>query len=138
MDSFKKLFLILLLFGLIPQGVSQGQTPEPVVHAVLFFSPACQHCHQVIQEHLIPLQNQYGDRLVILGLDTSLQWANNLYWEALRHYKVPEEDWAVPFLLVGEEVLVGGFEIPARFPTIIQEGLAAGGIDLPRYPALVT
>ncbi|MFH1763897.1 MAG: vitamin K epoxide reductase family protein, partial [Gemmatimonadota bacterium] len=47
-------------------------------------------------------------------------------------------DWAVPFLLVGEEVLVGGFEIPARFPTIIQEGLAAGGIDLPRYPALVT
>ncbi len=138
MDSLKKLFLILVVLGLIPPGVSQGQTPEPVVHAVLFYSPTCAHCHQVIQELLIPLQDQYGDRLVILGLDTSQQWANNLYWEAIRHYKIPEEDWAVPFLVVGEEVLVGGVEIPGRFPTIIQEGLAAGGIDLPSYPALVT
>jgi uncharacterized membrane protein/thiol-disulfide isomerase/thioredoxin len=138
MDSFKKSILILGILGSLPALPLGGQTPEPVVHAVLFYSPTCPHCHQVINETLIPLQNRYGKRLVILGMDTSQQWASNLYWEAIRHYKVPEEDWAVPFLLVGEEVLVGGLEIPNRFPTIIEEGLAAGGIDLPNFPALVT
>jgi uncharacterized membrane protein len=138
MDSFKKLFLILGIFGLLPSQHLPGQTPEPVVHAVLFYSPTCPHCHQVITEHLIPLQNQYGSRLVILGMDTSQPWASNLYWEAIRHFKVPEVDWNVPFLLVGEEIMVGGIRIPDRFPTLIEEGLAAGGIDLPNYPALVT
>ncbi len=138
MDISKKLFLILGLSALIlPEHVS-GQTREPVVHAVLFYSPTCQHCQQVISEHLSPLQNQYGDRLVILGMDTSQQWANDLYWEAIRHYEVPEDDWAVPFLLVAEEVLVGGIRIPSQFPGIIEEGLAAGGIDLPNFPALLT
>ncbi len=133
-----KLLLILGILGLLLPERLPGQTPEPVVHAILFYSPTCAHCHQLISEHLIPLQNQYGRRLVILGMDTSQQDANNLYWEAIRHFRVPEANWAVPFLVVGEEVLVGGFEIPSRFPTIIEEGLAAGGIDLPNYPALVT
>ncbi len=138
MNVLKKLFLILGVSGLLLPQHLPGQTPEPVVHAVLFYSPTCAHCHQVITEHLIPLQNQYGSRLVLLGMDTTQPWASNLYWEAIRHYEVPEENWAVPFLVVGEEVLVGGFEIPGRFPEIIQEGLAAGGIDFPNYPALVT
>lgn len=138
MDYLKKLFLILGLSALILPEPLPGQAPEPVVHAVFFYSPTCAHCHEVINENLVPLQNQYGNRLVIIGMDTSQQWANNLYWEAIRHYEVPEDDWAVPFLLVGEEVLVGGLRIPSRFPTIIEEGLAAGGIDFPNYPALVT
>jgi uncharacterized membrane protein/thiol-disulfide isomerase/thioredoxin len=137
-DSLRKLIRRVWVLGsLLAQPVS-GQSPDPVVHAVLFYSPTCPHCHQVINETLIPLQNQYGKRLVILGMDTSQQWASNLYWEAIRHYEVPEDDWAVPFLIVGEEVLVGGLEIPTRFPTIIEDGLAAGGIDLPDFPALVT
>ncbi len=134
----KKLLLILGILGLIPPERLPGQTPEPVVHAIFFFSPSCPHCHDVIAQNLIPLQNQYGNRLVILGMDTSQPWAYNLYWEAIRDFKVPQDEWAVPFLLVGDEVLVGGAKIPSRFPTIIEEGLAAGGIDLPDYPALVT
>lgn len=126
-------FLFLPYLGGVP-----GQAQEPAVHAVLFYHPSCPHCHQVINETLVPLQNQYGKRLVILGMDTSQQWANNLYWEALRHYEVPEEDWVVPILVVGEEVLVGGVDIPGRLPTIIEEGLAAGGIDLPNFPAMLS
>jgi uncharacterized membrane protein/thiol-disulfide isomerase/thioredoxin len=134
----KRLCLILgLVWLLIPRGIP-GQTPEPVVHAVLFFSPTCPHCHQVIEELLIPLQDQYGRRLVLMGMDITQEWANGLYWEAIRHYEIPEADWAVPFLVVGEEVLVGADSIPSRFPGIIEEGLASGGIDLPSYPALVT
>lgn len=113
-----------------------GQEPEPVVHAVLFYSPTCPHCHEVITTFLVPLQEEYGEELVILGMDTSQPWANELFWEALRHYRVPEDRWAVPFLIVGDIMLVGGFEIPGRFRAILEEGLAVGGIDLPDLPAL--
>jgi uncharacterized membrane protein/thiol-disulfide isomerase/thioredoxin len=108
-----------------------------VVHAVLFYSPTCPHCHQLITEYLIPLQNRYGKRLVILGMDTSQEWANNLYWEAMRYYELPQDDWVVPILIVADQVMVGGNEVPARFPSIIEEGLASGGIDLPDFPALI-
>ncbi len=138
----KKLSLtlgLLLAFGPVstpnPLG---GQTPDPVVHAILFFNPSCPHCHELISEHLIPLQNRYGSRLVILGMDTSQDWANNIYWEAMRYYELPQEDWVVPILIVSNQVLVGGNTVPERFPVIIEEGLAAGGIDLPDFPALIT
>lgn len=131
---------IWLLLGLLlclgPTSV-RGQEPEPVVHAVLFYSPTCPHCHEVITKFLIPLQNEYGRKLVIMGLDTSQKWANELFWEALRHYNVPQDRWAVPFMIVDDRILVGGDEIPANLPTIIDEGLASGGIDLPNFPALI-
>jgi uncharacterized membrane protein len=71
-------------------------------------------------------------------MDTSQQWANNLYYEAIRFYEIPEEDWVVPMLIVAGEVLIGGEEIPRRFPAIIEEGLAGDGVDVPNFPALVT
>ncbi|MFC1661220.1 vitamin K epoxide reductase family protein [Gemmatimonadota bacterium] len=137
----KRLLGILLLSGVLgmPQGlVGQVAPPEPVVHAILFYSPTCPHCHQVINEDLIPLQEQYGSRLVLLGFDTSQSWANDLFYEAIQHFQVPEDRWAVPFLVVGDQVLIGGLEIPARFPSIIENGLAGDGIDLPSVPGMVT
>jgi uncharacterized membrane protein len=41
-------------------------------------------------------------------------------------------------LIVADEVLIGGEEIPRRLPGIIEEGLAGDGVDLPNYPALIT
>jgi uncharacterized membrane protein len=138
MDSLKRWIPVLGLFVLMVPARLPAQTPESVVHAVLFYHPTCPHCHQVITEYLVPLQEEHGPRLVILGMDTSQQWANNLYWEAIRHYEVPEEDWAVPMMVVGDEVLVGGFRIPSGFTPILEAGLAGDGVDLPSFPALVT
>jgi uncharacterized membrane protein len=42
----------------------------------------------------------------------------------------------VPTLVVGDVVLVGGNEIPEQFPSLFEEGLAAGGIDWPDIPGL--
>ncbi|MBT8396559.1 MAG: vitamin K epoxide reductase family protein, partial [Gemmatimonadetes bacterium] len=122
---------------LLPKTQPQ-EIPGPVVHAVLFYHPTCPHCHELITQYLIPLQEQHGSQLVILGMDTSQQWANNLYWEAVRHYEVPEEDWAVPMMVVGENAFVGGEQIPTNFSPILDQGLAGEGVDLPSYPALVT
>ena len=117
---------------------SVGQEPEPVVHAVLFYAPTCPHCHQVITELLVPMQEEYGRRLVLLGFDTSQQLAHDLYWGALRHFELPQEDWAVPLLIVADEVMVGALEIPARFPGLVEAGLAGAGTDLPAFPALMS
>ena len=40
-------------------------------------------------------------------------------------------------LRVGEEVMVGGRAIPDRLPGLIEEGLAAGGVDWPAIPGFV-
>jgi uncharacterized membrane protein len=129
--------LLLLSSLFIPAPNLGAQDPAPAVHAFFFYHPTCPHCHDVINDHLLPMQERYGDRLVILGLDTSRDFANNLFFSALQHFRVPQDRWAVPFMVVGDVVLVGGFEIPSRFPSIVEAGLAAGGIDFPDVPAFV-
>ena len=107
------------------------------MHAVLFYSPTCPHCHDLINNHLIPLQEKYGNRFVILAFDVTQSWANEIYWGMLRHYEIPQEDWVVPIVVVQDEVLIGGDVIPPRLAQIIEEGLAGDGVDLPNLPPLL-
>jgi len=109
---------------------------EPVVHAVLFYSPTCPHCHKVIEEHLIPLQEKYGERLVILGINTLKPEGRRLYGAAMDRFEIPDEDRGVPTLIVGTALLQGGHEIPESFPGIVNQGLILGGIDWPQIPGL--
>ncbi|MGW8267811.1 MAG: hypothetical protein ACWGSQ_15705, partial [Longimicrobiales bacterium] len=129
---------LALGLGLLLPAPSMGQADEPVVHAVLFYSPTCPHCHDLINNHLIPLQEQYGRRFVILAFDVTQGWASEIYWGMLRFYEIPQEEWVVPIVVVKDEVLVGGDEIPLRLTQIIEEGLAGDGVDLPNLPPLLT
>jgi uncharacterized membrane protein len=115
----------------------QGQAnDEAVVRAVLFYSPSCPHCHAVITELLVPMIDTYGQQLQIAGIDTSQSGGALLYQAAIEYYEIPDERRGVPTLVVGDVVLVGGSEIPEFFPTMVEEGLAAGGIDWPDIPGL--
>lgn len=107
------------------------------VRAVLFYSPTCPHCHTVIENTLLPLQEQYGAQLEILAVNTNLPDGYALFREAMQHYQVPEQRWGVPTLVVGDTVLFGSTEIPERFPGMVEAGLAAGGIDWPALPGLL-
>jgi uncharacterized membrane protein/thiol-disulfide isomerase/thioredoxin len=125
------------LFGPNPaRGKQRQSNDEAVVTAVLFYSPTCPHCHQVISELLVPMVKEYGDQLQIAGIDTSQMGGSQLYQAAIERYQIPPERHGVPTLVVGDVVLVGGREIPERFPTLFKEGLAAGGIDWPDIPGL--
>lgn len=42
----------------------------------------------------------------------------------------------VPFLVVGDTYLVGSVDIPEKFPGLIDQHLAAGGLDWPKLPGL--
>ena len=130
------LVLLVLFTGVAGPFPFQVQAQEPVVRAVLFYSPTCPHCETVINEVIPPLVDQYGTRLQIFGVNTATQDGSQLFSAAIEAYAIPPDRQAVPLLIVDERVLLGSNEIPQEFPTIIEEGMASGGIDWPEIPGL--
>jgi len=132
---FIRVKYFVLLFSLFPFWRSV-YADEPVVHALLFYSTSCPHCHKVITEDLPPLLDKYGDQILILGINTYSEKGNELFLATVKHFNIQQERQGVPMLIVGETVLVGAYEIPQLFPEIIAEGLVSGGIDWPDIPGL--
>jgi uncharacterized membrane protein/thiol-disulfide isomerase/thioredoxin len=136
----QKLLLAIVVMAacltLTPSLTLAQATEEPVVRAVLFFSPTCPHCHTVINDVLMPLVDQYGSRLQIIAIDISQAGGQQLYQSAIEYYQIPPERRGVPTLIVEELVLVGSLEIPQQFPTLVEEKLATGGTVWPDFPGL--
>jgi uncharacterized membrane protein/thiol-disulfide isomerase/thioredoxin len=109
---------------------------KPVVRAVLFYSPSCGHCHQIITQDLPPLIEKYGDQLQIIGLDTANVTGQALYQAAVQRFKIPDARRGVPTLIVADVVLVGSLEIPQQFPGLVETYLAQGGVGWPDIPGL--
>lgn len=132
-----------------------------VVRAVLFFAPTCPHCHEVISGSLPAIFEAYGGparvlvnpartaagrfaylltnaRLEVLLIDASVAAGYALYENATAAFAIPTTRTGVPRLIIGDSVLVGSAEIPARLPGLIDRALAAGGLAWPAVPALET
>jgi len=163
MDHMKKWMqvLILVLFLTVSQ-FSIVAAQDPVVRIILYYSPACGHCHKIISEDLPILIDQYGgeteilfippipeeetagsslvgiygDSIEILYVNTMTELGHGLYRALVELLSIPPELQAVPTMVVGENLLIGGNEIPARLPGIIEEALANDGIDWIDLPGL--
>jgi uncharacterized membrane protein len=83
------------------------------------------------------LTEEYGDKLQILGIDTTQEAGSFFYQAAIKRFEIPDERRGVPTLIIGDVVLVGSGEIPADFPQLVEEHLAAGGITWPDVPELL-
>ncbi len=129
------LILLIASFIFIPAQAQENED-QPVVRAVLFFSPTCGYCEKVIQTDLPPLLDQYGDQLKIVAINASLPEGQALYQAMVEHFQIEASRLGVPALVVGDNVMVGATEIPAQFPGIIAAGLSNGGIDWPEVPGL--
>lgn len=133
----KKIYIrlsILILVSLLITSPVQAQTTNAVVHAVLFYSPNCGHCHYVIENTFPPLQGQYGEQLQIVGIDVTQPEGQTLFLAALQAFGL--EQSGVPFLVVGNVYLIGSADIPEQFPILIENYLAQGGVDYPDIPGL--
>lgn len=130
-----------------------AQASDPVVRAVLFFSPTCGHCHYVIDEVLPGLFESSGGapevlydetlpvgevafilidngRLQVLLVDVTVENGVQLFHAASEALGI--ESQGVPRLVVGDEVMIGSVEIPERFPAILADSLDTGStIDWP-------
>ncbi len=129
---------LLLLFVILisSQLVFAQESNTAVVQAVLFWSPTCPHCHDVIDNKLPPIKEQYGDQLQLIGIDTSKQIGAQLYDDTVKALEIPRDRLGVPTMIVGDVVLVGSVEIPEKLPALIEDGLASGGIGWPEIPGL--
>ncbi|MEE4378053.1 MAG: vitamin K epoxide reductase family protein [Candidatus Competibacteraceae bacterium] len=126
-----------LLFGLVLNLQSSGFGATAVVHAVFFYSPTCPHCHEVIEDVLKPLRNQYGEQLAIVAVNVRDPRGQGLYRAAIKHFSIAEDRVGVPTLIVDEQVMVGALEIPQQFPQLITTMLAQGGSPLPPIAGLM-
>jgi uncharacterized membrane protein len=129
------------------------------IRAVLFFSPTCPHCHQVMTEDLPVIFQAYGgtpqitfdaqssddDRsaylasngeLEILFVDTSRPSGAALYDAATKRYAIPPFRVGVPRMVIADSVLVGSLEIPTQIHGFINRGRQEGGIDWPDFAGM--
>lgn len=133
---FVSLIILLISIFVFTPGQAQEDEDLPVVRAVLFYSPACGHCENLIQNDLPPLLEQYRDQLKIVAINTILPEGGELYSAAIDHYQIPDNLRVVPIMIVDGNVLVGGGEIPSMLPGIIQTSLNNGGNDWPDIPGI--
>ncbi|UCG85422.1 MAG: hypothetical protein JSW71_16015 [Gemmatimonadota bacterium] len=146
---------------LLPLVASSGQlhAQTQVVRVVMFFSPSCPHCHDVIQDHLPIFFDVYGgeprmwvdqsaseaerslylmynEQLEILLVDATRPVGGRLFVADLESHGIPPEEGSVPRMIFGDDVLVGGIEIPSRFHPLMRQAVADGGLDWPPIPGL--
>jgi uncharacterized membrane protein len=133
-----------------------------IVRILLFYSPTCPHCHQVINEDLPPMLSayggtpnvytippppeeepygpsvlgMYGEMIEILYINTITDLGQTLFREAIVRYEIPGERQAVPTMIISETVLVGSGEIPDQFMELVNLAIEYGGIDWPDLPSL--
>jgi uncharacterized membrane protein len=158
-------FLILLIAAsvamAIPAVAQTSEPDQPIVRAVLFFSPTCPHCEAVINEHLPGIFEQYGGKpdlffddtlppeevsfyemtngtLDILLVDVTIDAGADLYLADIERLPTADEQRGVPRLTIGDQFFVGDLDIPAELPGLIEEGLAAGGVPWPAIPGIET
>ena len=51
-------------------------------------------------------------------------------------YNIPKEQTGVPFLIIGDQVLVGSDQVREQLPALIDDYLTRGGLDFPANPIL--
>ncbi len=134
----KNTHVILLLILLLALCVSpvQAQSPQPVVHAVMFWMDGCSHCEEVIQNVLPPLQERYGAQFDLFMIEVKGTQDVDMLYRVAASYKIPKDKTGVPFLILGEQVLVGSDQVRDQLPALIDDYLIRGGLDFPTNPIL--
>ena len=127
---------LALLLTLWVTAVAPAQAQQPVVRGVMFWLAGCGHCEVVRNEVLPPLQAKYGEQLDILMVEIVTEEDLQRLYQTAALFGMDKGQVGVPFLIMGDEVLVGSDQIPARLPALIDRHLATGGLDYPRLPTL--
>jgi uncharacterized membrane protein len=132
----RRLLPIVFLLILSLSVINAAASSPAVVRAVLFYSPTCDKCHEVMDKVLPPLTEEYQNQLDIVGIDVTHPVGQQLYQQMVTDFNISDDRLGVPTLVVGTTVLVGLFEIEDNFPSIVQTGLTTGGFDWPMIPGL--
>ncbi len=87
-------------FGTLPCDPSQ-------VHGLYFYSVNCPHCIVVLNDVLLPMQNELGTKLHIRLIEIDYAENYELLIRAEDHFSVKPEERAIPTLIINGQVLIG-------------------------------
>lgn len=102
---------------------------KPVVRVILFHSPQCPYCREVIEDVLPPIQEKYADQLEIILYDLTVPEEYSVF--AALHERYPDLPGSIPQLYIDQYYLLGSADIRSALPELIEECLAKGGCDWP-------
>jgi uncharacterized membrane protein/glutaredoxin len=120
--------------AILPAQLADGRA---VVRAVMFSTETCPYCNQVKSDVLPILAERYGDQLEILVIDLNSQAEADAFYQAGEAVGLPRNQMGVPLLIVGDQALIGPFQIRDELPLITDRYLAEEGLDYPQLPALL-
>lgn len=120
------LSVILLVLALT---LSSAWAQEPVVRFFFFYSAACDHCQQVMDEVLPPLFEKYGDRLRARYFEITIPANYQMLLDLETRFSVT---WpGLPEIFIGNRALVNKEEIEQELPSAIEDCFQSGGCDWP-------
>ena len=128
--------LLLLTLALVWVSATGQAEGGPVVRIVYFTAKDCDHCNAVIHDVLTPLQDKYGDQLLIKMLEVSDPTNYEILSRAEEMFGVAPEERGLPTLIVDGQVLIGEDAIRQQLPCLLDTCLTAGGTSWPAIPGL--
>ena len=131
MKNTKQLSLLLTLLLALYAAPVRAQAQQPIVHAVMFWMQGCPHCEDVIQNVLPPLQEKYGEQFDLFLIEVKGTPDVDLLYRVAASYGIPKERTGVPFLIIGDQVLVGSDQVQNQLPILVDDYLTQGGLDYP-------
>ncbi len=118
------------------QQVGPQLPPENMIHILYFFRYECSHCQVILQEVILPLEQQYGSRLDIRKLEIGTAEYYELLNLVENSFNVSAESRGIPTLVIGNEIMIGEETIREKLENSIESGIAAGGIAWPQLEGL--
>lgn len=119
-----------------PSLIEAGTLPchPSAVHGLYFYSTDCPHCMEVLDELLLPMQDEFGTKMDFRLVE--IDYADNyeLLIRAEEYYGVKAEDRAIPTLIIDSQVLIGENAIRAGLRELVETGIQNGGITWPDIP----
>jgi cytochrome c biogenesis protein CcdA/glutaredoxin len=121
----------------IGPGMSQpGTLPcDPSqVHGLYFYSEDCPHCMAILNDLLLPMQNELGTKLHIRLVEIDYPENYELLIRAEDRFSVKPEERAIPILVIDGQALIGEDAIRENLRDIVEHGILNGGIPWPDIP----
>jgi cytochrome c biogenesis protein CcdA len=159
--SIYKILLLSLSFVILTAAVvapktnspltfAQSPTPIPIrpgiiqpgtlpcdpsqVHGLYFYSVNCPHCFLILNDLLLPMENELGTKLHIRLIEIDYAENYELLIRAEDHFSIKPEERAIPTLIIDGQVLIGEDAIQNNLRGIVEQGILSGGIPWPDIP----
>ena len=128
---------VLLLAACAPAPTPAVTSGDGIVRAVLFYTPGCSSCEKALRDTIPPLEARYGSRFQLLKVPLNdLSEVDRLYASA-DFFKIKKEDVMVPFVVIGNDLLIGETALEENLDAKIKAGIVAGGYVQPALPSLL-